>query len=335
MQLRSRVAILISGLLPALFSAGIVGDCVPSRAESRSPGEESLAVRRLQLDENGSWIGNAICYSPYRDGQRPGGVSPTVEQLREDLHLMLPHWNVLRTYGSSEYVEQLLTIIHDDEMDMRVMVGVWIAPDDSSANRREIEEAVRLANRFPSIVCAVCVGNETQVSWSGHRVPPEKLLESIRSVRARVRVPVTTADDYQYWILPESRIVADAVDFVTMHAHPLWNGILLADALPWFEDQVKAVQATHPTREIVIGETGWATSHSPSGEQGKLIKAKTGEEQQEQYCDAVRAWANARRRPTFLFEAFDENWKGGTDPAEVEKHWGLFRADRTPKAALH
>jgi exo-beta-1,3-glucanase (GH17 family) len=37
---------------------------------------------------------------------------------------------------------------------------------------------------------------------------------------------------------------------------------------------------------------------------------------------------------TFVFEAFDENWKGGADPADVEKHWGLFHADRTPKAAL-
>ena len=33
------------------------------------------------------------------------------------------------------------------------------------------------------------------------------------------------------------------------------------------------------------------------------------------------------------FEAFDENWKGGPHPDEVEKHWGLFRADRTPKQA--
>jgi len=40
------------------------------------------------------------------------------------------------------------------------------------------------------------------------------------------------------------------------------------------------------------------------------------------------------RIPTFYFEAFDENWKGGDHPDEVEKHWGVFRADRTPKAAV-
>ena len=35
----------------------------------------------------------------------------------------------------------------------------------------------------------------------------------------------------------------------------------------------------------------------------------------------------------FYFEAFDEKWKGGQHPAEVEKHWGVYRSDRTPKPA--
>ena len=49
---------------------------------------------------------------------------------------------------------------------------------------------------------------------------------------------------------------------------------------------------------------------------------------------ALRAWLRASGNTAFLFEAFDENWKGSSDPADVEKHWGLHRADRTPKAAL-
>ena len=38
-----------------------------------------------------------------------------------------------------------------------------------------------------------------------------------------------------------------------------------------------------------------------------------------------------------LFEAFDENWKGGgetTSPLASEKHWGVFTADRKPKASF-
>ena len=41
--------------------------------------------------------------------------------------------------------------------------------------------------------------------------------------------------------------------------------------------------------------------------------------------------------PTFLFEAFDESWKGGgsdSSPDVAEKHWGVFDEDRQPKASF-
>ena len=34
------------------------------------------------------------------------------------------------------------------------------------------------------------------------------------------------------------------------------------------------------------------------------------------------------------FEVFDEKWKGGEHPNEVEKHWGLFYSDRSPKESM-
>jgi exo-beta-1,3-glucanase (GH17 family) len=84
----------------------------------------------------------------------------------------------------------------------------------------------------------------------------------------------------------------------------------------------------------VIGETGWATSVADIGEQAELIKGQPGEAEQRQFHDAVRAWAEAERLTVLWFEAFDENWKGGAHPAEVEKHWGLYEEDRSPKAAM-
>jgi exo-beta-1,3-glucanase (GH17 family) len=42
-------------------------------------------------------------------------------------------------------------------------------------------------------------------------------------------------------------------------------------------------------------------------------------------------WTTKNNILTFFFEAFDEQWKGSSDPMEPEKHWGLFKADRTPK----
>jgi exo-beta-1,3-glucanase (GH17 family) len=329
MRLRSGIPILIAITLVAVVIGWVGGSGAAADVH-----QDSFVVRPLRWVSGGRWIGNAICYGPHRDGQRPGGTAPTAAEIREDLRLMLPHWKFLRIYGSSGFAETLLTVIHDDGLDMKVMLGVWIAPNAVSSNREEVDVAIRLANAYPEIVLAVSVGNETQVSWSAHRSPPELLANHVRRVRAGVVVPVTVADDFNFWNKPESRAVAAEIDFITMHAHPMWNGMQLDDALSWLRAQTMAVQAMHRERPVVIGETGWATSVHDQGEQAELIKGRPGEVEQKQFHDAVRAWAQAERLAVFFFEAFDENWKGGSHPAEVEKHWGLFRADRVGKAAM-
>jgi exo-beta-1,3-glucanase (GH17 family) len=45
-------------------------------------------------------------------------------------------------------------------------------------------------------------------------------------------------------------------------------------------------------------------------------------------------WTSGAGILTFVFEAFDEPWKGSSDPLEPEKHWGLFNVDRTPKRVM-
>jgi exo-beta-1,3-glucanase (GH17 family) len=324
--------------------------CSRQQVAPAGSGEASLDVRPLRLDDDDDrWLGNAVCYGPHRDGQRPGGPLPDAAEIREDLTLMWPHWQLLRIYGAREIARPLLEQIRASGLEMKVMLGVWIAAEERrdgqgnvlardaaavAANRLEADAAITLAREYPEIVVAVCVGNETQVSWSPFPSPLDILIGYVRQIRAAVAVPVTTADDYQYWNRSESLALAREVDFITVHIHPLWNGQQLDNALPWFREQLAAVRAVHPDRQVVIGETGWATAAAKTGEQGRLIKGTPGEAQQAVFYDAVRAWAASERVVTFVFEAFDENWKGGDHPDEVEKHWGLFRADRTAKAAL-
>jgi len=296
--------------------------------------EDPFTVRDFKPVSQDRWIGNAISYGPHRDGQRPGDSEPSATEIREDLALMLPHWNLLRVYGSTGFAETLLNVIRENGLDMKVMLGVWIAPNAVEANRQEVDTVIRLADAFPGIVIAVSVGNETQIHWSAHRTPYDTLLVNVRRVRAGVSVPVTVADDFNYWNKPESLMLSAEIDFITMHAHPMWNGLQLEDALDWLREQVAAVQAWHPHRTVILGETGWATSVHDKGEQAELIKGTPGESEQKTFHDAVRAWGKAESQAVFFFEAFDENWKGGDHPDEVEKHWGLFRADRSGKQAV-
>jgi exo-beta-1,3-glucanase (GH17 family) len=306
-------------------------------------------VRTFEPTVDGQRIYNAVCYGPHRDGQRPGGIQPSAEEFLEDLRLMLSHWKMMRIYGSSEFADTLLAAIRDNGLDMKVMLGVWIDPEErhddagevlerfeeaAAKNRREVDAAIRLANAYPEIVVAVSVGNESLIFWSAHRVPLDILMPHVRRVREGVDVPVTVADDFNYWNKPESRELASEIDFITMHAHPMWNGLQVEEALDWQREQLEDVKSMHTDRLVVIGETGWATSVINEGQQGELIKGKPGEEEQRIFYEAIRDWAEAERQIVFFFEAFDENWKGGMHPAEVEKHWGLFRADRTAKAAM-
>lgn len=350
-----RVGLSLSPAVPLLLAlcataayGGSPRPAVPP-AGGAYPRQAPFVTRPFRPFIGSRWIGDAIAYGPHRDGQYPGGPAPTPEQLRQDLRLMSPHWNLLRTYGSVGWPETLLSIIRKERIPMRVVLGVWIEPEalrDSAGrvledlprgratNRAEIEAAVCLAATYPEIVAALCVANETQVSWSAHRVPLELLVGHVREARARTKAPVTSADDIDLWNEPTGHALAEELDFVATHIHPLWRGQQLEGAVDYTRKAWAELCAAYPGRTVVIGETGWPTAKLTTGEQGKLMKGSVGEAQQAAFCGAFAAWAERERVVTFFFEAFDENWKGGPDPDDAEKHWGFFRADRTPKPAV-
>jgi exo-beta-1,3-glucanase (GH17 family) len=290
----------------------------------------------MQVD--GRWIGNGISYGPHRDGQWPGGPAPSDAQIREDLALLLPRWSLWRIYSADATAEAVLRLLRSERAGAKIILGAWIAPETSdavrAANRAEVSTAIRLANAYPELVLGINVGNETQVTWSDHRVPAAVLIGYLREARAGTRVPVTTADDFSFWVTPESDAVAAEVDFLMVHAYAMWNGKQLADAVAFTREKYAEVGKRHPGRTRILGELGWATRKSDEGEQGRLIRGEPGEAQQKAFREELLVWTTREEVANLFFEAFDENWKGGPQPDEVEKHWGLFRADRTPKKAM-
>jgi exo-beta-1,3-glucanase (GH17 family) len=294
--------------------------------------------RPFEPAAGGRWAGRGICYGPHRDGQRPGGPGPTRAELREDLALLAGRWDVLRLYGSDGPAPELLALIREERLPFRVLLGAWVEPEARAgaraANRAQVEAAARLAEAYPDLVLAVVVGNETQVAWSDHRMPAAELVGWLREARRLTARPVGTADDFLFWTAPESVVVAREVDVVVAHVHPLWNGRRLDEALAFTQATYAAVRRRHPGLPVVLGETGWATRSSSDGEQARLIRGEPGEEAQRRFHEDFRAWADRERVPSAWFEAFDEAWKGGADPDDAEKHWGLWRSDRTPKPVV-
>ena len=76
--------------------------------------------------------------------------------------------------------------------------------------------------------------------------------------------------------------------------------------------------------------TGWTTTANGRG----IDPWNASEELQAKYYEQLLAWTTEEKILSFVFEAFDEPWKGSPDPEEPEKHWGLFKVERTPKLVM-
>lgn len=292
------------------------------------------------------WIGNAIAYGCYRKGQSPGGNNPTKDEIREDVSIMAKHWNLIRVYSADVNTEYLLEVINEKNFSIKVLLGVWIENETGNssmknANIEQLLQCISLVRQYEKHIVGVSVGNETQVAWSGHKMNSDVLIRYIRAIRKYTDVPVTTADDYNFWNKEESKLVASEIDFLVTHLHPLWNGKTLSNGISWLDETFRFIQEMHPGKQIVLGETGWATMYDSTkrgrDEQGTLIKGEVSVEAQEQFLINIHGWIEKNKIPTFIFEAFDESWKGGGEksgPDDVEKHWGVFNENRTPKKSF-
>ena len=68
----------------------------------------------------------AICYSGFRDGQQPGGVSPTYDEVKEDLLLLQNNWRYLRLYDCDEHAKTVINVIRNEKLDFKIMLGAYI-----------------------------------------------------------------------------------------------------------------------------------------------------------------------------------------------------------------
>ncbi|MFO7896903.1 MAG: hypothetical protein R6U84_08225 [Candidatus Cloacimonadales bacterium] len=355
-MMKKRVLIIFGLSLIILF----LGSCQPassnqelSRAELREKLESaeeiprSAAFQRREFlpYQNDQWIGKAISYGCYRAGQAPGKSGPSSAEILEDLQIIQQHWNLIRVYNADADTERILEVIKANNLPLKMMLGIWLEnetdqPQKQKSNIANTLKALELAAQYPQTIIALNVGNETQVYWSWHKMQRQDLIRYLRIVRKNSNVPITTADDYNFWNKAESREVAAELDFIVAHIYPLWNGKTLENAMPWFDTTYRELRKFHPEQEIVIGEVGWATNYNPEKKgpdaQGTLIKGEVSLDAQYRFLVQLERWIEKNRTTTFLFEAFDELWKGGeqTGLNEIEKNWGVFYTNRKPKESF-
>ncbi len=294
----------------------------------------------------------AVAYSGFREGQYPdrghGANNPSREEILEDLKILVDNdLTLVRMYDAGENTETTLELIREHNLPIRMMLGIWLRAEISNhegcpwldepiheteleankiLNAAEITRGIHLAQEYEDIVVAINVGNEALVEWNDHMVPVDTVIDYIKRVQASVDVPVSTADNYDWWA-SSGHELAEVVDFIGVHTYPAWENKTIDEAMPYTIENLARVR-DELGKPMAILEAGWATTADEFGE-------RANEPDQLRYFDELMAWGEANNVSVFFFEAFDEPWKGNPNaPNGAEKHWGLWFVDRTPKDVM-
>ena len=295
--------------------------------------------------------GRAICYSGYRQEQSPKTATyPTYEQIKEDLTLLNElGFKYLRMYDPIRYAEETCKVIRDCGFDMQLMLGPGLRSEVNNPgcpwnktnyseeelkqraerNDRNIDELIRIANENSDVINAVSVGNENTPQWGENNVPIERLISFARRLKEGTGKPVTFNEGVYEW--EHLKQLADELDIISIHSYPLWNGNTVEEALEVNKKWYKKVKEWYPGKPIVFSEVGWATD---CADFKQMREGQANEENQKKYYEEFWKWSDREQIISYMFEAFDEPWKGGNRPNEAEKHWGIFNEDRTPKLVL-
>ncbi len=246
--------------------------------------------------------------------------------------------------------------------------------EESEDNKPQMEKAVALANQYPDIVKVIAVGNEAMVKWAAsYYVEPWVILKWVNYLqdlkkegKLSPNLWVTSSDNFASWggggeeyHVEDLNKLIKAVDFLSVHTYPMHDthyqpefwldqeglegktdmekieiSMLRAKeyAMAQTENVKKYMESLGVNKPIHIGETGWASFSS--GHYGTNGSKACDEFKEALYYKHMRDWTNDAGLSCFYFEGFDEPWKGGDNPGNSEKHFGLFTVDGKTKYAL-
>ncbi len=258
-----------------------------------------------------------LSYAPFHGEQTPFDPTTRIsaDQIDADLGQLAKLTGCVRVYATDQGLEQVAGLAASHGL--QVLQGIWLGREEAN-NRLQIEAAVTLARRYPDVIRALVVGNEVLLRGEMSAID---LANTIRDVKARVRVPVTYADVWEFWL--RNTDVADAVDFITIHILPYWEDFPVAagEAAAHVEAIREQVARSFPGKDVLIGEVGWPSA-------GRMrAGALPSPANQARVIQDVLAVAARRKFDVNVIEAYDQPWKRALE-GTVGGHWGLI-ADGT------
>ncbi|MEC4166652.1 MULTISPECIES: glycosyltransferase [unclassified Pseudomonas] len=259
---------------------------------------------------------SGFSYSPFQQGQYPQKDQyPTDDEMRRDLEILSKLTDNIRTYSVDGTLGNIPKLA--EEFGLRVTIGIWISPD-LERNEREIQKAIELANNSRSVV-RVVVGNEALFR---EEITPEDLIVLLDRVRAAVKVPVTTSEQWHIW--EKYPQLAKHVDLIAAHILPYWEFIPVDKAGEFVLDRARDLKKLFPKKPLLLSEVGWPSNGRMRG------GADATPADQAIYLRTLVNTLNRRGYNYFVIEAFDQPWKA-SDEGSVGAYWGVYNAARQQK----
>ncbi|MGE1155025.1 glycosyltransferase [Pseudomonas kitaguniensis] len=259
---------------------------------------------------------SGFSYSPFQQGQYPQKDQyPSDDEMRQDLAIMSKLTDNIRTYSVDGTLQDIPKLA--EEFGLRVTLGIWISPD-LERNEREIQRAIELANTSRSVV-RVVVGNEALFR---EEITPEALIVLLDRVRAAVKVPVTTSEQWHIW--EKYPQLAKHVDLIAAHILPFWEFIPMDKAGQYVLDRARDLKKLFPKKPLLLSEVGWPSNGRMRGGN------ETSPADQAIYLRTLVNKLNRQGYNYFVIEAFDQPWKV-SDEGSAGAYWGVYNAARQQK----
>jgi exo-beta-1,3-glucanase (GH17 family)/cellulose synthase/poly-beta-1,6-N-acetylglucosamine synthase-like glycosyltransferase len=257
-----------------------------------------------------------LAFSPFQRGESPQDASlPSEAEIRRDLVTAASLTGAIRTYtvqGSFADIPRLAA-----DLPLRITLGAWLS-GDIAADAGEMSRLIATARAAPN-VAGVIIGNETILRGD---LTTAQLIAYIDQAKHTLAVPVSTAEPWHVWLAhPE---LARAVDVITLHLLPYWEGQSVAEAQRFLMEKLAAVRAAYPGKPIVIGEVGWPSDGVSIG------AARASRVNQALFLRRFFVAARKRGLDYFVMEAFDQPWKTSFE-GRAAGYWGMLDLDRHPK----
>ena len=250
---------------------------------------------------------HGICFSLYKDGQKPGDIIP-LEQVNNRIEILKPFVKWIRSFSCTDGNEHIPVIAKNNGI--KTLVGAWLG-NDLELNEKEIEGLISLAKQ--GYVDIAAVGNE--VMYRGD-LTETQLLNYLKRVKTELpNIPVGYVD--AYYEFSHRPNITEACDVILTNCYPYWEGCPIEHSLNHFKNMYFSAQQAGNGKRVIITETGWPSQG------GSLKGAIASNENAMEYFIKTLAWCKQNNIENFYFSSFDESWKVGPE-GEVGAYWGLW-----------